>query len=404
MMPPDVDQAPLRLLLLYETLYPSTIGGIEQRNAELAVALAKRGHRVTLAGLGQAAEQNGVRVRSLGQTTRLYSANGRRSVRHTLRFVRALRQLDLASFDLVETANQFYLHLFPLRRACRRAAVPLAVTWYEHWGPYWRQYMSPAAALVSRWIEWRALSCGDALAATCELTRARVRAASGRSVELIPCGLDLRRVERACTSAPRAAELVFAGRLIAHKRVDLLLRALHQLAQDGLAPRLEVFGEGPEKARLQAQSAALGLAERVTFRDFVDTSEELWRALAGSALAVQPSAREGFGLFPLEAMAAGVPVVYCESPESAVGEVVRDGSEGLACSATAEGLAAAIARLLRSPEERRRLANGARLRARYYDWPAVAERFEVWCRETIRARRQGADASANAHTEHRSSS
>ena len=376
----------LRILLLYETLYPATIGGIEQRNAELAASLAGLGHRVTLAGLGRATGPPGVNVVSLGEVGAIYSANGRRSLSHTLRFVRSLRDLELDDFDIVETANQFYLHLFPLARACRRARVPLVVTWYEHWGPYWQRYSGFAAGALGRLVEARAAHRGDAVAATCELTARRLRSRRSR-VTVLPCGLDLPRITRTVPSTP--VDLVFAGRLVPHKRVDLLLHAVARLAAPLDTTRLAIFGEGSERLRLQALANDLGLGDRVSFRGFVPTSEALWSALSSARLAVQPSEREGFGLFPLEALALGVPTVYCRSSESAVAEVVRDGIEGLACDPEPGSLATAIAELLNDPLRRAALAAAARRRSQSYDWPSIAERFVGWCHDVLRAGRSG---------------
>ena len=106
------------------------------------------------------------------------------------------------------------------------------------------------------------------------------------------------------------------------------------------------------------------------------TSEEVWAALGGARLAVQPSAREGFGLFPLEAMAAGLPVVYCESPESAVPELVRDGLDGIATPADPVALAATLAALLADPAECATLAANARARAAELDYDEIARRME----------------------------
>jgi glycosyltransferase involved in cell wall biosynthesis len=83
----------------------------------------------------------------------------------------------------------------------------------------------------------------------------------------------------------------------------------------------------------------------------------------------QNSRRAGFGLFPLEALALGKPVIYCAAEENAIGDVVRHEREGLCTEPTPEALAAAIARLLADP--------GARERAAHYDWPAVAQQAEA---------------------------
>ena len=141
---------------------------------------------------------------------------------------------------------------------------------------------------------------------------------------------------------------------------------------------------------LEALAADLGIAGNVTFRDHVKSSNEVWRALGRARLAVQPSAREGFGLFPLEAMAAGLPVVYCKSSESAVGELVRDGCEGVAVDAEPGALAAVLTALL-SPEgeaERRRLGANAMARAAHYDWDEIVQRVEEICLDLIARRRR----------------
>ena len=111
----------------------------------------------------------------------------------------------------------------------------------------------------------------------------------------------------------------------------------------------------------------------------METSEEVWRHLGRARIAVQPSEREGFGLFPLEAMAAGLPVVYCESPESAVPELVRDGVEGVCAAPEPAVLAAVLDRLLTDEAEWSRLRRNALERAAGYDWDEVARRIEETC-------------------------
>jgi len=112
-------------------------------------------------------------------------------------------------------------------------------------------------------------------------------------------------------------------------------------------------------------------------------SHELWRAMGGARVAVQPSSQDSFGMFPLEAMAAGLPVVYCRAPGSAVSELVRDGVEGCAVEPDVEALAAALARLLDDEAARARLAAAARARAAEYDWDVLAARVEAFYAEVL---------------------
>ncbi|HXO28394.1 MAG TPA: glycosyltransferase family 4 protein [Thermoanaerobaculia bacterium] len=390
----------MKLLIVYETVYPDFIGGVELRNYELAAALCRRGHEVTLAGFcsGLTSTVENLHILSLGELGGLYNRAGRRSTRQALRFAAVVRRLDLAPYDAVETPSVPYVHLLPLAWKCAAAGKPLLVTWYEHWGAYWRGYVGRLRAPAYRAVEWLSSQLGTAVTATSDLTRGRLAAARRRRrgaaaagstglVDLVPCGITVSRVRAAAGGRPgNGPPLIYAGRLLEHKRLDLLLRAVQLLAlgesgTDAAGPLLTVFGEGPDRPRLEALAGELGIAGRVVFCGHVKSSEEVWRELGRARLAVQPSAREGFGLFPLEAMAAGLPVVYCGSPESAVGELVRDGVEGLAVAAEPRALAAALAALLApaGEAERRRLGRNAEARAAHYDWDEIAGSIEAIC-------------------------
>jgi glycosyltransferase involved in cell wall biosynthesis len=396
----------VKLLFLYETVYPDFIGGVEVRNYHLALALARRGHQVTLAGFcgDLSIDYPNLRILSLGDLGSLYNAEGKRSTRQALRFAATVAnpaRLDLSEYDLVETPNMPYVHLVPLAARCAAMGKPLLVTWYEYWGPYWKGYVGRHLAPAYRAVEWLTAQLGDGVTATSELTRGRLGEARRASsevldVDLVPCGLEVRQVTVASAAAHRdggaaGPPLLYAGRLLEHKRLDLLLRAVALLAADSplKTPLLTIFGEGPDRPRLETLARELGIAGRVLFRGHVEEDAEVWRELGRARLAVQPSAREGFGLFPLEAMAAGLPVVYCQSPESAVRELVRDGVEGIAVPPDPETLAAVLARLLKDGNENpewRRLSANAVERAAGYDWDAIAARIERICEALIAAR------------------
>ena len=229
----------MRILLLYDCL--DTLGGIENRNRQLASALVERGHQVTLGGLESAASPasateiavpEGVERLAIGSLRSRYDASGHRRATDAWRFARRAARIDLSRFDVVETASLPYAHLFPLARRARRAGVPLAVTWYEFWAGYWKGYVGRVKAPVFEFIERHATRQGDLVAASCELTRARL-ARYRPDASRVPCGIDLEAVRRAAhepsTERP-AGPLAFAGRLLEAKRVDLLLEAVAILA------------------------------------------------------------------------------------------------------------------------------------------------------------------------------
>jgi glycosyltransferase involved in cell wall biosynthesis len=107
----------------------------------------------------------------------------------------------------------------------------------------------------------------------------------------------------------RTEDLVFLGRLVSDKGVDILLDALARLVAEGLRPRLTVIGEGPEAPRLREQAARLGLSERVDFLG-TRTGEELVEILNRHRILAVPSRyNEPFGIVALEGIACGCVVV-----------------------------------------------------------------------------------------------
>jgi len=383
----------LKVLILYETVYPDFIGGVEHRNFELAAALCRRGHEVTLAGFCKPLPGIPPRltVRSLGELGALYNSAGQRSTRKAIRFAWTVPRVDVRGFDVVETANMPYIHILPLAVKCALAGRPLLVTWYEYWGDYWKLYVGRLKAPVYTAIEWCMGQLGTAVTATSRLTQERLARRRLRGgVELVPCGIRVDEVQRAA-GLPEARHgegppLIYAGRLLREKRIDLLLRAVELLAPRHPGVLLTVFGDGPYRDALVCLADELGIADRIDFRGHVESSGEVWKHLGQARIAVQPSEREGFGLFPLEAMAAGLPVVYCESAESAVLELVRHGVEGLCCAPESEALAEALERLLVDEEEWSRLQRNALERASGYDWDEIARRFEETCVRLVKAR------------------
>jgi len=367
----------MRILLLNDFLYPSFIGGVERRNADLAVALARRGHEVTLIGFGEgpARPEPGVRYESLGPLGKLYDARGKRRTMQSLRFAARAWTLDLSRFDLVETASVPYIHLVPLALRCRLRGIPLVVTWYEFWGPYWASYLGGFRAPVYRAIEGFVARLGTRIVATSRLTARRLEKhlPRRRPVAVVPCGVHLDEVRAAAPSeGARESDIVFAGRMIAEKRIDLLLEAAALLPE----ARVVVYGEGPDEKRLMAIAARLGVETRVDFRGHVEEATPVWREIARSKIAVQPSSREGFGIFPLEAMALGTPVVFVDWPDSAIPELVRDGVEGVMSAPDPSSLARALKSLLGDAGRRSAMGEAGRRRASEYDWPRVAERLD----------------------------
>ncbi|MEM7790973.1 MAG: glycosyltransferase family 4 protein [Verrucomicrobiota bacterium] len=107
----------------------------------------------------------------------------------------------------------------------------------------------------------------------------------------------------------KAKDIVFVGRLVSDKGVDLLIDALASLKALRKTPTCTIIGDGEERASLEAQTARLGLTEQVEFVGFLK-GEKLHQLMATHRIMVVPSRwKEPFGIVALEGIAAGCAVV-----------------------------------------------------------------------------------------------
>ena len=373
---------PLKILIVYDCVYPESLGGVEHRNYHLARELAQRGHSVTLAGWSKEAQQPfpGVQVLPMPFQHSLYNSEGKRSALVSLRFAAAVMSLKFKQFDVIETANIPYIHLFPLAFGCAIARKPLVVTWHEYWGRYWQEYAGLFASKVFGGIEYLCAQLGKEVNSVSQLTAKRLQAHRHRigKVTVIPNGVSLKQIQRVSNGVKHdGPPLVYAGRLMREKRIDLLLEALAQIRLPKEEVILTIVGDGPDRQRLEILTQQLSISSRVNFMGRLPSNDDVWHQLARAQIAVQPSSREGFGMFPLEAMAVGIPVIYCESPESAISGLVRDGIEGVCTKPDPASLAVAIEKLLDDPEKWTKLSDNAKQRAQSYDWSGVAQQMEL---------------------------
>lgn len=156
------------------------------------------------------------------------------------------------------------------------------------------------------------------------------------------------------------SSVLYAGRLSATKRVDLLIEACALLGGVVDPPiTLRIVGEGPEEGRLKARAEELGV--EAVFEPRLPHRAVLER-MSRCAIYAQASAFEGHPKTVIEAMACGAPVVVCDTP--GLGEVVLHAVNGLRSPSSAEALARMLEGLLGDPEWRESLGTRAAAEAR----------------------------------------
>lgn len=253
-----------------------------------------------------------------------------------------------------------HLHLAPVAAlAAQRAGVPwvLLVHGFEAWGPpHWEPTQKPLPMALTL----RAARTADRFVAVSDFTRQRFATRLGVPLDrgiVVPNGVEL----GAFAPGPPRTDLldryglhdrtvlVTLARLAGPDRkkgIDEIIEVLPSLAPHVPNVSYLVCGSGPDRERLEAKAASLGVSDRVVFTGFVAEEEKADHYRLGDAF-VMPSGGEGFGIVFLEAMACGIPVVASSADASI--EAVRGGELGVVVdpsdpSSVLEGIRDALAR------------------------------------------------------------
>ncbi len=345
----------MRIALVYDCLYPQTVGGAERWLRELALALAED-HEVTYLTRrqwerGEHPGLEGVKCIAVSPPGELHLPDGKRRLMPTLLFGAGVF-LHLARnrkrYDVVHCLSYPYVSLLGARVALAGSGTPLCCEWLEcltdgYWRSYgrWSGRLGKALQRVCVWSTPRAIAFSDH-------TRRRLRESGFRGCVEVVGGLamgnwDRRNGARANGAAPL---VLFAGRHVPDKGIRALLEALVIARRS--QPDLEavIVGDGPERAAVVEDIVRLGLGAAVSAPGFV-SREELDELFGRATCLAYPSIRDGYGMVVAEAMAAGLPAVVCRAPDNASTELVEEGINGaVAGDASPAGLATAILKVV----------------------------------------------------------
>jgi len=342
----------MRICLIYDCLFPHTVGGAERWYRNLAERLAAEGHSVTYVTLrqwnrGTVPDVPGVEVVAVGPRMSLYTGDRRRILPPLVFGAGVLAHLlRRGRYDVVHTASFPYFSLLAAAvvRPVRRFR--LVVDWHEVWSrEYWRAYLGVIGGSVGWWVQRLCARVPHRAFCFSRLHARRLQESGFTGPVTVLEGEYAGPLEPE-PAQPAEPVVVFAGRHIPEKRVPALVRAFARIHAERPELRLEIYGDGPERPQVLQLVRELGLDGSVDAPGFVD-AERVEAALRSAACMVLPSSREGYGLVVLEAAARGTPSVVVAAPDNAAVELVDEGRNGfVATSAEPDELSAAIARVL----------------------------------------------------------
>jgi glycosyltransferase involved in cell wall biosynthesis len=330
-----------RVAIAYDCLFPVNGGGGERVYRRLAEDLVGRGASVAYVTRAQWAADAPPRASfDLVGVWRgdIYDAAGTRRQSSAVRFALALFRHFVRhrrDYDLVVVAALPVLNVFAVRLALLGRPTTLVVDWLEVWGRRkWREYAGLAAGSVASLLQWLALRVRAVHTVNSRFTAARVRASRPGADPLVLGLVDLVGEQpSADAEGDRAPLVLFVGRHIPDKRLDVLPAAIAHARSAIPGLRARIVGDGPETDRVRAITAELGLDDDIDFLGRVD-DDTLQRSFAEAAVLVNPSAREGFGLVVAEAAAAATPSVVVAGADNAAAGLIEPGVNGLVAADT----------------------------------------------------------------------
>ena len=365
----------MRVCLVYDCLFPNTVGGAERWYRNLAGRLVDSGHEVTYLTLrqwerGDEPDIPGVKVIAVGPRMRLY-VKGRRRIAPPLVFgVGVLWHLlrHGRSYSVVHSSSFPYFSLLAAALVRPLAGYALIVDWLEVWSAaYWRDYLGRAGGIGIA-VQRRCARVPQTAFCLSELHANRLRAEGLRGDVTVLKGLFAGSLQPQEPLAPEPC-VVFAGRLIPEKNALSVVAAVALAAERVPGLHGVIYGDGPERDAVLASIASLKDPTLVSAPGFV-ASDEVHQAIRRACCLVLPSRREGYGLVVVEASAVGTPSIVVRGPDNAAVELIEEGVNGLIASTAApEDLAAAITAVMSA---------GASMRASTRAWFARnAERLSL---------------------------
>lgn len=363
----------IKIALIYDAVFPFIKGGGEKRFYEIGRRLAESGFAVHLYGMksweGESVIQfEGMTLHGICRNYPLYLKSGRRSIYQAVMFGLASFRLWREPFDVVDCCGFPFFSTFPIRIITWLRRKPLYSTWHEAWGlNYWKQYLG-FWGIFGYAIEKIAVRLPDKILAGSENTAHAILEKLGREqgVVIAPSGIDLEKIKNSIPAEIKS-DIIFAGRLLPYKNVDVLIGAMNILVQSHPQASLLIIGEGPEKEKLEALVKSLGLSGNVRFAGFLEKEEAVYSAMLSSKVLAMPSTREGFGIVVLEANACGLPVITTSHPQNAAQDLIKSNLNGKVVDLGEKEFAEAIALELSTRQE----PDFYRSFVKDYDWNAI---------------------------------
>lgn len=347
----------LRIAIVSDAVAPFNKGGKETRIAHLTDEFIKLGHQVDIYTMkwwdgGKTTTVNGVNYHAISKLHKLYAGDVR-SIKSGVLFGIATLQMMRYKFDILEVDHMPFFPIYSAKVVAILKRKKLYATWHEVWGKeYWNEYLGGAKGYIAALIEKYSIYMPNHISAvsTHTLGELRTKLNYRGSAALAINGIDYKKIQK-IKAARKEYDVLFAGRLLAHKNVDVLIESINMLKKDMPGITCAIVGDGPEFKSLETKIKKLKLDKNIFMLGFLPKEEDVYAYMKSSSVFVLPSSREGFGITVLEAHASGAHVVTVNEPSNAAQFLVEK-DYGLVVDLDAKSIARAIKVLLDKPNRK----------------------------------------------------
>lgn len=341
---------PERAAIVYDCLYPVTMGGGERVYRRVAELLGQRGIRtdyITRLFDGPPIEDIAVVGVWRGE---IYDHAGVRTTGGAVAFAWAVYRYfrrNRRSYDLVMASALPVLTVLAVRLALLGTPTRVIADWLEVWtAQTWVRYSGRVAGTLAFLLQAITVRVVREHTTDSAFTSRRLRELRP---SLRPVTLGLMDLVSPGRPGPASSPpfVLFVGRLIPDKGAVAIPEAIAVARRAVPELRAVIIGEGPERSALEAAITAHGVSDAVDVLGRV-SDETLDAQRARATVLVAPSIREGFGLAVAESMAWGVPAVVVAHEDNAAVDLVEVGVNGFVVAAgDPSALAAGIVEAIR---------------------------------------------------------
>lgn len=366
----------LKIAVVSDAVMPFHRGGKEMRIFHLTQELVRQGFQVDIYTMkwwdgGKTYQENGITYHAISRKYALY-AGSRRSIPQAVLFGLSCLKMVRYDFDILEVDHMPVFPLFSAKVVSILKRRPIYATWHEVWGKsYWQTYLGTYKGLLAYFLERFSVLMPNHIVAVSEQTQQQLRAVLHYRgpISLVGNAVDVKQIQ-AIPSAKNKVDILYVGRLLSHKNVDLLINAIHKIQPEYPDVRCAIIGTGPEENALTKQIQKLGISKNVHLMGFVASDDDVKAQMKSATIFASPSVREGYGITVLEALSCGSRIVTVNAPDNAARFLVTE-ANGTVCEPTVDQLAAALIKELRAAKK----AHVRNPKIDKYDWSFSAKQL-----------------------------